>query len=54
MDSFRAFQNNDRPRFERTKELILEIYDAMTESALVGQPYQTIVDPPPGQGPRHG
>jgi hypothetical protein len=54
MDSFRAFQNNDRPRFERTKELILEIYDAMTEAALVGQPYQTIVDPPPGQGPRHG
>jgi hypothetical protein len=54
MDSFRAFQNNDRPRFERTKALILEIYDAMTEAAQTGKPYQTILDPPPGQGPRHG
>jgi hypothetical protein len=54
MDSFRAFQNNDRPRFERTKALILEIYDAMAEAALTGKPYETILDPPPGQGPRHG
>ena len=38
----------------RTKELILEIYDAMAEATRTGKPYQTILDPPPGQGPRHG
>jgi hypothetical protein len=54
MDSFRAFQNNDRARFDRTKGLILEIYDAMAEASRTGKPYQTILDPPPGEGPRHG
>jgi len=54
MDSFRAFQNNDRARFDRTKELILNVYDAMAEAIRTGVPYQTILDPPPGQGPRHG
>jgi Eco57I restriction-modification methylase len=53
MDSFRAFRNNHRARFDRTKELILSIYDAMVEAARTGRPYQTILDPPPGQGPRH-
>ncbi len=32
----------------RTKELILEIYDAMSESIQTGKPYKTILDPPPG------
>jgi hypothetical protein len=54
MDSFRAFQNNDRARFDRTKGLILEVYDAMTEAIRTGEPYQTILDPAPGQGQRHG
>jgi hypothetical protein len=54
MDSFLAFQNNDRPRFVRTKGLILEVYDAMAEAIRTREPYQTILDPPPGQGPRHG
>ena len=54
MDSFRAFQNNDRARFDRTKGLILEVYDVMAEAIRTGEPYQTILDPPPGQGPRHG
>ena len=53
MDSFRAFQNNDRARFDRTKELILDVYDAMAEAMRTGVPYQTILDPPPGHGPRH-
>ena len=53
MDSFRAFQNNDRDRFNRTKELILQVYDAMAEAMRTGEPYQTILDPPPGRGPRH-
>jgi hypothetical protein len=35
----------------RTKEIILEIYDAMAEVIRTGQPYQTRLDPPPA-GPR--
>ncbi|WP_017972619.1 Eco57I restriction-modification methylase domain-containing protein [Actinopolyspora halophila] len=37
----------------RTKRLILEIYDAMAEATRTGEPYETVLDPPPGQGPRH-
>jgi hypothetical protein len=35
----------------RTKNLVLDIYDAITEATRT--PYQTILDPPPGHGPRH-
>jgi len=38
----------------RTKRLILERYDAMADAARAGTDYQTVLDPPPGQGPRHG
>ncbi|MDO9230052.1 MAG: N-6 DNA methylase [Syntrophales bacterium] len=31
----------------RTKNMILEIYDAMQHAKETGQPYQTILDPPP-------
>ena len=31
----------------RTKDTILEIYDAMVEAIRTGKPYQTILDPPP-------
>lgn len=37
----------------RTKRLILEIYDAMQHAIDSGTEYQTILDPPPGEGPRH-
>ncbi|SDP75585.1 Methyltransferase domain-containing protein [Actinopolyspora xinjiangensis] len=37
----------------RTKRLILEIYDAMAEAIRTGEPYETVLDPPPGRGPRH-
>ena len=37
----------------RTKDLILEIYDAMAEATRTGKPYQTILAPPPGHGARH-
>jgi hypothetical protein len=37
----------------RTKRLILERYDAMAEAVRTGVPYQTVLDPPPGHGPRH-
>ena len=31
----------------RTKRVILEMYDAMQQSAVSGQPYRTRLDPPP-------
>ncbi len=37
----------------RTKDLILAVYDAMAEATRTGLPYQTLLDPPPGHGPRH-
>jgi hypothetical protein len=56
MDTFPIVKRKDEHRYGayRTKEMILEIYDAMAEAARTGKPYQTILDPPPGQGPRHG
>ena len=56
METFSVVKKRDEQRYGafRTKELILEIYDAMAEAALSGKSYQTILDPPPGQGPRHG
>ncbi|TMQ98972.1 hypothetical protein ETD83_18820 [Actinomadura soli] len=53
MDSFGAFQRNDFERFARTKALILDVYDAMARAVERGEPYKTILDPPPGEGPRH-
>jgi hypothetical protein len=37
----------------RTKRLILEVYDAMQKAIDTDTAYQTILDPPPGEGPRH-
>ena len=37
----------------RTKDKILEIYDAMAKAKSTGSDYQTPLTPPPGQGPRH-
>jgi hypothetical protein len=37
----------------RTKDKILEIYDAMTKAKSTATDYQTPLTPPPGQGPRH-
>ena len=31
----------------RTKETILQIYDALAESIASGMPYQTLLNPPP-------
>jgi hypothetical protein len=57
MDSFDAlWRREEKPQNFgefRTKRLILERYDAMAESVRTGVPYQTILDPPPGEGPRH-
>ena len=55
MDTFPIVKKKDEAAFGsyRTKELILEVYDAMAQAIRTGEPYKTILDPPPGQGPRH-
>lgn len=55
MDSFLVVRKYDeRAHGEfRTKRLILEYYDLLAEAIASGVPYQTPIDPPPGQGPRH-
>ncbi|OLT28357.1 restriction endonuclease [Actinomadura sp. CNU-125] len=55
METFPIVKKKDVAVFGsyRTKELILEVYDAMTQAIRTGEPYKTILDPPPGQGPRH-
>jgi hypothetical protein len=55
LDSFfvvRKYEERDHGEF-RTKRLVLEIYDAMAQAAETGHPYLTVLDPPPGDGPRH-
>lgn len=37
----------------RTKRVILETYDALRKATETGTEYQTMIDPPPGEGPRH-
>ena len=55
METFPIVKRKDEQRYDSycTKELILDVYDAMAEAVRTGVPYQTILDPPPGRGPRH-
>jgi hypothetical protein len=57
MDSFEALRRREEKEQNfgefRTKRLILERYDAMAQAVRGGVAYQTVLDPPPGQGPRH-
>jgi hypothetical protein len=55
METFLIVKRKDIERYGsfRTKELILQVYDAMAEAERTGRPYETILDPPPGRGPRH-
>ncbi len=50
MDTFPVVRKNDEKAHGeyRTKRVILEIYAAMGEAARSGRPYQTRLDPPPG------
>ncbi|MBU0966249.1 MAG: N-6 DNA methylase [Proteobacteria bacterium] len=51
MDTFPIVRRKDEAKYDgdyRTKRVILEIYDAMQEAIRTGQPYQTLLDPPPG------
>jgi N-6 DNA Methylase len=55
METFPIVKRRDIERYGscRTKELILQVYDAMAEAERTGRPYETILEPPPGHGPRH-
>src|SRR5208282_6573189 len=50
MDTFPIVKRKDEEQFGkyRTKDMILEIYDDMARAAATGRPYQTRLDPPPG------
>ena len=49
MDSFDKVRTIDESRHGeyRTKRIILQIYDAMQASFAAGEPYRTLVEPPP-------
>ena len=50
METFPIVKRRDETKFNgdyRTKKVILEIYDAITDSIRTGKPYQTRLDPPP-------
>lgn len=49
LDAFRIVRERDEARHGdyRTKQIILDIYDAMTNAKRTGIPYQTRLDPPP-------
>jgi hypothetical protein len=55
METFPIVKRRDIERHGafRTKEAILRVYDSMADAESAGHPYQSILDPPPGQGPRH-
>ncbi len=49
MDTFPIVRRNDEKKFGeyRSKLMILDIYDRMQRAMEGGDPYQTILDPPP-------
>jgi hypothetical protein len=50
MDTFPIVKRKDEAKHNghyRTKETILQIYDALGESMASGVPYQTLLNPPP-------
>lgn len=55
LDTFPIVRRKDVAKYGeyRTARLILEAYDAMAGAVSTGVPYQTVLDPPPGEGPRH-
>ncbi|MBL8202642.1 MAG: N-6 DNA methylase [Blastocatellia bacterium] len=52
LDTFPIVKRKDEAQHGeyRTKRVILEIYDAMQQAITTGQPYQTLLDPPPANG----
>lgn len=50
MQTFHIIKRKDEQQYGeyRTKRVIVEIYDEMAHSLITGQPYQTRLNPPPG------
>jgi hypothetical protein len=51
MDTFPIVKKRDEQGHGgkyRTKDTILEIYDAMADATRTGQEYRSLLDPPPG------
>ena len=48
-ETFRVLKDREVRQFGeyRTKRVILEVYDAMARAAATGEPYRTLLDPPP-------
>ncbi|MGH3974930.1 MAG: hypothetical protein ACRDS9_16620 [Pseudonocardiaceae bacterium] len=55
LDTFPIVKRKDEAKYGdyRTKRLILEVSGRMAEAIRTGKPYQTNLDPLPGQGRRH-
>jgi hypothetical protein len=55
METFPIVKRKDIEQYGsfRTKDLILQVYDAMARAERTGRTYETILDPSPGQGSRH-
>ncbi|MEK8170880.1 hypothetical protein NKH77_18975 [Streptomyces sp. M19] len=53
METFSVVRREDEAAHGtyRTQDLILDIYDRMAEARETGRAYQTVLDPPPGEGP---
>jgi hypothetical protein len=51
MDTFPIVRRKNQKQYGayRTKELILDIYDRMAKAMHGGEPYTTILDPPPAE-----
>ena len=49
MDTFPILRRKNETRYGeyRTKRVILDMYDAMQVAAATGEPYRTVLDPPP-------
>ncbi len=55
LDCFPILKRREVDQFGefRTKRLVLGVYDAMQQAIDSGVPYESPLDPPPGDGPRH-
>jgi hypothetical protein len=55
LDTFRLVRMRDEKQHGeyRTKRLILDVYDRMAAAIAGGDPFDTMLDPPPGRGPTH-
>ena len=54
MDTFPIIRRKDESRYDnyRTKHVILDIYDAMQTAIATGEPYRTVLNPPPADPSR--